>query len=728
MFKQIAIAAILIIAIGGVVSAGEPYYVESDYNLTIPVNISANGVSYLFVELEGGFAPTTDVYDLWDPTLYVDDHIGTSFFDPKNRTFEAEVAIGSTSSTNKYGLANTSSATDAIYLELNTIGTDYAKLKSVVNGVTYEQTVSGYSYDTNFHPLTITTNATYATLTFDTYDTEIVTPITEKAITNFFDEGPVGNIKNQKMRKHFDDEPTTVSYQLSSTLTLVAITNNNNDQIVDYQVTVDGLFVDQTDESVNITAYDALDVPIPTSPVNNENLVFEYPPLVNDIDLEWTGTNATEYTYEVRSLGGTLLASGTTANNYTTIALSDGNYYWSVEGNAVETLDPILAYFTVSSTYVTDDYTAVVGTVYEMQNGIKTPLPESVVYIYNDTYSDHQTVGTDGYYSFIELAPSATYYVKASATDYDNSEISAVTASGGETAQVDILLVKLASQYAPHYVEYTVKNIFDSRYSGVPVDVYRGASVGSVPYRTGTTGADGGVSFRLDENQQYTLTFIDASNGINEVLTHYPHESAYNVYVVTTSLSPDEQYSSEKIDISVSKELINNSHAYINVTYLDNLAETESLKVYLNQSTTNDLFNQTVINSYSNVTNSATISFIVEDYAGETYFVNVDVDHTTFDKVKRSYAVQFDGMEDAHGFSQVYIWLAIGGIMFIGMLFKANNSRYGAFVVCIVAWVFIIMEWFDNLGDKGVLAITAATTLATILSIAAIMAKGEKEG
>jgi hypothetical protein len=152
------------------------------------------------------------------------------------------------------------------------------------------------------------------------------------------------------------------------------------------------------------------------------------------------------------------------------------------------------------------------------------------------------------------------------------------------------------------------------------------------------------------------------------------------------------------------------------------------LDIELNQTVSSNPFNETNVDSYSGASNDTTVSFIVEDYAGQTYLVHIDIDHTTFDEVLRTYAVSFDGMEDAHGFSQVYIWIAIGGIMFSGMLFKATNPRYGMLVVSAVAWVFIILGWFDNLGDKGVLAITAGTTLATILSIAAIMAKGEKEG
>ena len=733
MFKKIIIIMLLLMSCS-LATAGEDYYVESDYNLTVPVNVGANNVSYLLVDLDTGFTPSaTDVYDFWETTQHDVDWISGTAFNPKNTTCQFTFYLVGSESNNQYGLANSIGGNNRLYVHSRTAGVDVANLISVVDGTTYtDQLRNDQITGPYVAKLYINTTDVYCEILSLDLSSVIYTgelsDLPNGNLSFYYDEIGGGYIQSMRVRQFYDNAPTITVSKFSDSLALITINNTNDFALTEYQVTFDTEFVDQTDESINITAYTTLDIPVPISPIDNTNLVYEYPPIVNDVTLQWTTTAATSYDYEVRTLGGTLIASGATANNYTTVALPDGNYYWSVEGNVEQTMDTIITHFTVSSTYITEDFTAIVGTVYDMQNGVKTPIPEAVVYLYNDTYTDHQTVGADGYFSFVELKANDTYYVKASATDYDNSEISAVTSVGGNTTVNDILLVLSASQYAPHYVKYTVKDIWDTRYSDVAVDVYRGSSVGAIAYRSAITGADGSVSFRLDENQQYTLTFIYLGQGIDETLTHYPREEDYKVYVITQTIIPDDQYSSEELDISVSKQTINNTHAYINVTYVDNLNETTGLSVYLNQSILNDPFNQTVIDSYSGVSNSTIISFIVEDYAGETYFVNIDVDHITFGDVERTYAVQFDGMEDAHGFSQVYIWLAIGGIMFSGMIFKATNARQGAFVVCVVAWIFIILGWFDNLGDKGVLAITAGVTLATILSIAAIMAKGEKEG
>jgi len=476
--------------------------------------------------------------------------------------------------------------------------------------------------------------------------------------------------------------------------------------------------------------------PILYTPTNESIVSGTFPPLAHDVDFTWEDIDNSydSYRYQIaRDAAFNIIVSEQyTTNNYTTIALPDDDYWWRVanynstseaDGNWSDVFN-----FDVDLTAVGISGTNIDGIVYEVTDSGDVPVTESIVYIYNTTWSSQQITGANGYYQFTGLA-NDTYSIQATKQGFVDSNIELVTTVYDDTVTKNILIERRSGagdQYNFHYVKFVVKNIFDTRYEDVTASVYEGNDLVSI--YSGDTGSDGAVSFILNEDQEYRITFIDAIRGIDEELVLYPKEDYYNVYVIITTLAPDEQYSSEEIDTSVSKQLINNTHAYINVTYLDNLNETTGLDVYLNQSITNDPFNQTVIDSYSGASNSTIISFIVEDYAGETYFVNIDIEHITFDEVQRTYAVTFDGMEDDHGFSQVYIWLAIGGIMFSGMIFKATNARQGAFIVCVVAWVFIILGWFDNLGLKGVLAITAGVTLATILSIAAIMAKGEKEG
>jgi hypothetical protein len=457
---------------------------------------------------------------------------------------------------------------------------------------------------------------------------------------------------------------------------------------------------------------------------------FTFPPLNHEVSASWEDTTGI-YEYYVTTQGGTYVTSDTVTTNTASFEIPAGDYYFYVRAYD-EPTEEWSAYSTLSSFTVVNDYgitntTAVVGIVYEYDEG-QVPVGNAIVHIYNDTWSDSEVVGSDGFYSFLNLAPNETYNLQATKQDYASSFVQTITTVNNSTVQQDILLHKETTYYNPHYVRYVVKDIWGTKYQDVNVNVYKGDAVTAVVYLSGVTGSDGTVTFRLDENEQYTLTFVKESDGIDETLTMYPKKDEYTVYVISQTLEPDDTFESEEIDISVTKNTINSSHAYINITYLDNINETTVLNVWLNQSNTANLTDQTLIDSYySTGESNASISFIVEDYAGQSYFVNVEAAHSTFDSVKRSYAVSFDGMADSHGFGSIYVWLGIGAIMFSGAIFKATTARQGAFIVCVVAASVTWLGFFDNLGSTAVLAIKGGTTLGFVIALAALLAKGEKE-
>ena len=510
--------------------------------------------------------------------------------------------------------------------------------------------------------------------------------------------------------------------------------------ISEYSGEVEIKFVCEGDTGIFELFLDGIEVtgpPQPLTPINGTTINGTFPPLTADVNFTWLDTGFEGYdSYRFQLSTNSGFADVTekyiSANN-TELSLSEDDYFWRVAhyNSTTEDTGNWSTTYNFDINLTTEGITGTVidGIVYETTDEGNIAIGGALVTITNSTWSDHILTGSNGYYYFDELKGIETYSIQTTKQGYVDSQSIYATTINNTTLTKNLLLERRSGagdQYNFHYVEFIVKNIWDTRYTDVATSVYEEDSV--VTIYTGNTGYDGKISFILNEDQEYRLTFINATQGINEEIVLYPKLDSYNVYVVTTSLAPDDQYSVEELETTVSKQIINNSHAYINVTYLDNLNETTGLNVYLNQSIANDPFNQTVIDSYLGAANSTTVSFIVEDYAGQTYFTNIDITHTTFDSVQRSFAVSFDGMEDAHGFTVIYIWLAIGGVMFTGMLWKPTTAKYGMLIVCACAWMFIILGWFDNLGTKGVLSIAAGTTLATILSIAAIMAKGYKEG
>jgi hypothetical protein len=306
---------------------------------------------------------------------------------------------------------------------------------------------------------------------------------------------------------------------------------------------------------------------------------------------------------------------------------------------------------------------------------------------------------------------------------------SATTPLIDEDTQITLDLTRLASEYySPHRVKFTVKTLWGTLYSGVAVNVYTGSSASGDTLYTGTTGTDGAVAFELAEYIQYTLTFIDASQSIDESITLYPIENSYPVYIYDTLAPDDEDIESEEVAVSVTTAEINDTHAYINVTYTDAMNETTDLNIYINQSDESDPFNQTII-TFANLgaTSSVTHSFIIDDYPGQAYFINIGATHTTFGDIQRTYSVRFDGMLEDYGFSKIWVWIGVGGMMFVAGMFKASKAEQGALVVCVVGWVFMGFGFFDSLGSQAVTSMAAGLSLATVLAVGANMSKRNRD-
>lgn len=282
--------------------------------------------------------------------------------------------------------------------------------------------------------------------------------------------------------------------------------------------------------------------------------------------------------------------------------------------------------------------------------------------------------------------------------------------------------------YAPHKVKFTVKALWGTLYSGVATSVYTGATATGDTLYTGTTGTDGAVVFELSEEVQYTITFVGGSQNIDESITLYPIENSYPVWIYGTLAPDDEDIESEEVTVSVTTAEINDTHAYINVTYTDAMSETTDLNIYINQSDESDPFNQTVI-TFANLgaTSSVTHSFIINDYPGQAYFINVDATHTTFGNIMRTYSVRFDGMLEDFGFSKIWVWIGVGGMMFVAGMFKASKAEQGALIVCVVGWVFMVMGFFDSLGSQAVTGMCAGLGLATVLAVGANMSKKDRD-
>lgn len=467
------------------------------------------------------------------------------------------------------------------------------------------------------------------------------------------------------------------------------------------------------------------------SPNDTSTRSYAYPPLTHDVPLEWNATTGA-YKYTVVDYdSGAVIVSGTTTTTTKTVELSSGHYKWWINGYD-DVFDEYSVISEVRSFTVEDTYsyngTVVHGVVFEYIQGVQTPLDEALVNIWNSTWSGSSMTGSNGYFVFQDL-DNSTYSMRATKTSYLDSSIELVTPSHNETLTRNILMQDdsgAGSQYVDHFVRFVVKSLFGTLYSGVTVNVYLGDSI-SV-FHTGTTGTDGSIVFELNENQEYRITFIDALQSIDEEIILYPVKTEYPVYIIKSLLPDDDDLETEEVVVSISTAEINDTHAYINVTYTDAMNETTDLNIFINQSNEGDPFNQTVITSAAlGAISSVTQSFLISNYIGQAYFVNIGATHTTFDSVKRTYAVRFDGMAEDYGFGRMWVWLAVGGMMLLAGMFKASKAEQGALIVCIAGWIFMAMGMFDVLGSVAKASIVAGLGMGTALAVMALMSKKDRD-
>lgn len=335
---------------------------------------------------------------------------------------------------------------------------------------------------------------------------------------------------------------------------------------------------------------------------------------------------------------------------------------------------------------------------------------------------------TNGTISFTPL-DYGLYTIGVSASGYYPNTAQVLL---NKNKSVEVSLTPIDSvYYQPHYVKFTVQNIWGTKYSGVDVSVYKGTD--TTTSFTGTTGSDGSVTFKLSETTSYRITFINATAGISETRTLYPVDTHYYI-IVSSTLGSWDTYDipiSDAIDFTISKSIINSTHAYINVSYNDSQAETTDLKVYLNQTNESDYFNQTNLDTWNaGATSSGSHSFIVEDYAGQAYIIHLLAEHTTYGTIDSTYSVSFkDDIAGKFPGIPPSVWLygSIFILLFFGGIFTVSNCERGMLLVCIMFFIFYGLGTFASLPSNVQQSMLAGGILGFILSVIANLNKANRE-
>ncbi|WP_407356029.1 hypothetical protein [Methanolobus sp. WCC5] len=454
------------------------------------------------------------------------------------------------------------------------------------------------------------------------------------------------------------------------------------------------------------------------------------PPLLHEVTFDTYRFGANSYSVNIAkdaTFAQSVYSITTNAQALTnlsrTVNLQAGEYHIRIQARDSDgqVFDTTSSTFTVSQTFDLNS-TSVAGMVYSLVNGIQTPLPDTLVKIYNETWSDNFVVGSAGYYQFIDLAANNTYNIVATRDGYRDSVVNQFTASNNTTITKNIFMEReTAPTYIqPHHVQFIVKALWGTVYEGVTVTVYEGDSATAL--YTQVTGSDGAVSFELSESVLYRLTAVSSELNINQEMTVPPNKNSYNFYVYRSIWDSfeEEPSISKDIDITVETSTIDNDDAYVNVTYFDAMSETTSLVISVVQ-INNDGSYKTITSHNAGSNNNVSHSFLVNDYTGEGYLVLFEGTHTSIGEFERTYSIQFPGMKENFGWSTIWIWLAVCGLIFVAGMFGQADVHQGAILVVVAGWIMYGMGMFA--GYSVVMGLGVATAIA----IAAYMAHRSKE-
>ena len=297
-----------------------------------------------------------------------------------------------------------------------------------------------------------------------------------------------------------------------------------------------------------------------------------------------------------------------------------------------------------------------------------------------------------------------------------------------ENDNIQLSLVPVDSQYYPsHYVEFVVCSIWGTKYPGVLVNVYNSTETTGDTLLTGITGTDGAVTFRLDQNVRYTLTFTGGGI-VNKTINIYPTNTRYYI-IVSYDGDIFEEDTQESNIIGITVTHYPGVNGSVDVAYNDALDNTSALNFSIYRREL--MGNLTMVDSYDSFINMSNGDhrFTLADYSDREYIVIVNYTHVEYGDRQRNFGISYgNNIAVLNAIFGPFVkgMLSVFLLFAAGLAFGATNREVGAMLVSLLAAVLHSMHWFDYFGINTVV-LWAAITLALVVSIAANFGKKSKE-
>jgi len=390
--------------------------------------------------------------------------------------------------------------------------------------------------------------------------------------------------------------------------------------------------------------YNGSVLPVLQTPTNGSNVN-----TVNgNVTYDWSDVNSTNYHIYVASDVNftSIVYNAYTSTSSISLAMSQGTYYWKISAHDDVhnnwTTNTTTFYHVVAGNVIAS--TGVYGVIYDTDT--EHPIKGAVVSLMSGTWSATYVTDADGAYTFSVPPNTGLYWVIASATGYQTIPESPGLPLNmtGDYVQENIALTKSPSYFEPHYVALRVVNTnvytlltYGVLLQGADIQVYAQGNdpMNINPDYEETTGSDGIATFSLSQNVNYTI--ITTYNDTSDIECIQPFSNAYTIYISINTTDIVVQPFIQTTNVTVTQNQIDDTRAYVNVTYTDFNNASTAVVFTLGQMNNSNNFNALNITGTNDswaqnqmINGVATDSWIVTNYIGQAYVIETNITSSTY--------------------------------------------------------------------------------------------------
>lgn len=230
---------------------------------------------------------------------------------------------------------------------------------------------------------------------------------------------------------------------------------------------------------------------------------------------------------------------------------------------------------------------------------------------------------------------------------------------------------------------------------------------------TATTDEGGAVTFWMINAIKYDIE-VWLDDELIRFFSVYPKDDYYLIKYGASPWQPVNGTATDRITTLITTNTTG-TQGEITVWYLDLNDETVSVDINISRQVIGN--ESVVVDTWSGGgAGPWSESFLVDEYQGETFFIDIHIQHNDFGDIYRNYAASFKGIRVPLGDipDDLYIFISIGLLFLVGGIFTATSSQFGTVIVCFFGWILWTIGWMDALGPMAPLALAFASILAII--------------